>query len=687
MRLRFGRAVAAALTLFVTALVFPGVAYASLVTSPAHTWGTNGRVLSILPIGDRIYVAGAFGKVVDTSGVSYPAKNIAVFSASTGRADITFDAGTNGTVNSLSTDGVTLYLGGMFSSVSDDQGTFARAGLAAVAASTGAVSGWAPSATGSSVDSVLYVTGTDSVYAAGNFSSVTGAGGTHSGHPYIAKIDATTGAVDTGFATAPDNRVRAQNAAVDGTGRLFIGGDFLAVSGALHTRAVTAVDAVTGAVDGSFVPGPTNETNLAPVYDIVSDSSRLYVGAAGSGGACTALSTADGSLVWTDHSNGNMQSVRLIGSTLYCGGHFSGTGSFLGVTREKLAAVDAGTGALLPFNPKINSSLGTWSLGTQAGDPNLYVGGDFTSISGVKQPHFAEFIDTTKQGPPQPPDDLLAQPGDTVVHLSWSVPSSDGGQALKNYKVYRSTTSGGENPHGSALAVLGPTATTYDDTAVDNGTTYFYQVVALNSLGASAPSNEASATPDVITVTPPGAPTSVAATNPAGEIDLSWNPPADNGGAPVTSYNVYRGTTPDGEDLVPYATGITTTSYHALYDLDAGATYYFKVSAVNTAGEGVVSTEVSAVMRAGKPGPAELDGSFDSGVVHLSWTVPPDGGTPILKYVLTRNGVKLASNIKPPQTWYDDATVVSGQTYVYQVKAVNAQGGGQQSNRYTVTIP
>jgi hypothetical protein len=119
----------------------------------------------------------------------------------------------------------------------------------------------------------------------------------------------------------------------------------------------------------------------------------------------------------------------------------------------------------------------------------------------------------------------------------------------------------------------------------------------------------------------------------------------------------------------------------------AGTRYYYEVSALDSAGEGVGPTEVSAVVLAGTPGPAELSGSYDGRAVNLSWTEPPDGGRPILKYVLTRDGIKLGSPVKPPQTWYTDAAVVSGQTYVYQVKAVNAQGGGQQSNRYTVTIP
>jgi hypothetical protein len=41
---------------------------------------------------------------------------------------------------------------------------------------------------------------------------------------------------------------------------------------------------------------------------------------------------------------------------------------------------------------------------------------------------------------------------------------------------------------------------TYNDTAVTNGQTYYYKVSAVNSIGESGPSNEASATPSVATV-------------------------------------------------------------------------------------------------------------------------------------------------------------------------------------------
>jgi hypothetical protein len=68
--------------------------------------------------------------------------------------------------------------------------------------------------------------------------------------------------------------------------------------------------------------------------------------------------------------------------------------------------------------------------------------------------------------------------------------------------------------------------------------------------------------------------------------------------------------------------------------------------------------------------------------------VPPDGGSPITKYVVLRDGVRLVTltaTLTGPFI-YTDTTVISGTAYSYQVRAVNASGSGQLSNKVVVTI-
>ncbi len=127
---------------------------------------------------------------------------------------------------------------------------------------------------------------------------------------------------------------------------------------------------------------------------------------------------------------------------------------------------------------------------------------------------------------PAAPTNLKATAGNAQVALTWT-----GSAGATSYNVYRGTSSGGET-----LLQSGLTATSYTDTSAANGTTYFYTVAAVNSVGTSARSSEVSATP-AASVTPtqllgnPGFETGTASpwTASAGVIDNSTGEPAHSG--------------------------------------------------------------------------------------------------------------------------------------------------------------
>lgn len=87
---------------------------------------------------------------------------------------------------------------------------------------------------------------------------------------------------------------------------------------------------------------------------------------------------------------------------------------------------------------------------------------------------------------PAAPTNLTATAGRSQVALSWTA-SND----ATSYRILRSTKSGS----GYSLIASGITATTFTDTKIVAGTTYYYVVQAVNATGASADSNQASATP------------------------------------------------------------------------------------------------------------------------------------------------------------------------------------------------
>ena len=88
--------------------------------------------------------------------------------------------------------------------------------------------------------------------------------------------------------------------------------------------------------------------------------------------------------------------------------------------------------------------------------------------------------------PPFAPANLVATPANSAVQLSWN--DSVG---AASYIVKRSTTSGS----GYTIITNGLAATSYVDTGLVSGTTYYYVVAATNSSGVSADSAEVSATP------------------------------------------------------------------------------------------------------------------------------------------------------------------------------------------------
>ena len=87
---------------------------------------------------------------------------------------------------------------------------------------------------------------------------------------------------------------------------------------------------------------------------------------------------------------------------------------------------------------------------------------------------------------PAAPAAFLAAPGENAVPLRWQ-PSF----GATSYTVKRATSSGG--PYSNVAT--GITASSYTDTTVASGTTYYYVVTAINSAGASANSPEDSVTP------------------------------------------------------------------------------------------------------------------------------------------------------------------------------------------------
>lgn len=213
--------------------------------------------------------------------------------------------------------------------------------------------------------------------------------------------------------------------------------------------------------------------------------------------------------------------------------------------------------------------------------------------------------DTT---PPANPAGLTAAAASGIISLNWN----DNADAdFDYYNVYRGTSSGGPYTKINTSPIV---VSDYVDNTVNNGTTYYYVVRAVDmSSNESGNSNQASATPPVDTIAP-AAPTGLTSM-----VDfmvwkwvlLDWN---NNAETDLAGYDIYRGNSQGG----PYSKinpSLVTTSDYIDYTIVTGSSYFYVVKAIDKSSNASgYSNEVSAVEPQG------------SGTVLRQWWLGISGG-------------------------------------------------------------
>jgi len=249
----------------------------------------------------------------------------------------------------------------------------------------------------------------------------------------------------------------------------------------------------------------------------------------------------------------------------------------------------------------------------------------------------------------------VASGANTANNLEWTpVPGA------VNYNIYRSTTAGGE---GTTPYKTGITPVTFADTALTNGSTFFYKIAAVNAGGTSTQSIEVTATPAAPV---PTAPYGLAATDSSGQVALTWYTTAL-----ATSYNVYRGTASGGETLA--ASGLTGATYTST-GLTNGTTYYFKVAAVDAAGTGPMSAEFNTAPQASAPAaPTGVTATGASGQITVNWTAVPGATSYNIANSLT-SGTETVFQTGVTGTSYTNTGLTNGTVYYFKVQAGNSGG-------------
>ena len=381
---------------------------------------------------------------------------------------------------------------------------------------------------------------------------------------------------------------------------------------------------------------------------------------------------------------------------------------------NKYVAESARAHGLSPFYWSTPDNPFNWNTGA-ALDPEL-----ISAVTGGTAP-------PPPNGAPYAPSGLVATAAGTgQVNLSWTA-----GDGATSYALYRSASSGYAST--TTPLVTGITGTSYADTGLNAGTTYYYQVVAVNASGASGFSTETHATTSGVNPDPArfhfetdtqrwsasGAQISGVASSGtrdyAGNRSLAVNFNGTTAGTSSVSVNevvvpagatvTFRVWIPSGGQvtgLVAYAQdynwswsqssgGLASNSWNTLsLTMPANAVSPLKALGVRFTtgaawtGTCYIDSVTWPAVGAPPPAPTNLTTSGGAGGITLSWSASATA----THYLLKRSTISGAGHttfaINGALTFTDN-DVVAGTTYHYVVSAANEAGESANSAQSSAT--
>ena len=292
---------------------------------------------------------------------------------------------------------------------------------------------------------------------------------------------------------------------------------------------------------------------------------------------------------------------------------------------------------------------------------------------------------------PPPPTGLSLSAGNGQVSLSLT----GGSGTITDYQ-YRYRVSGGSWSSWISAGLV----TLFDVLGLTNGTTYEFEVRAMNGQQASA---AIASSFGVTPATPPGAPTNLIDSSvDDGQVTLSWTVPSDTGDSPISHYEYqYRENNTDSwvDWISTDSTGTTITGTTVdVTGLTNSTTYEFQVRAVNDTGQqSSESNTLTATPLLPPPpivvrpptAPTDLSASYGDGQISLSWTAPSSSGSSTITHYEYRYATGRSSNHSAFTDWEstdstDTSYVVTGLTngtqHLLQVRAVNSERASSASN-------
>ena len=256
-----------------------------------------------------------------------------------------------------------------------------------------------------------------------------------------------------------------------------------------------------------------------------------------------------------------------------------------------------------------------------------------------------EYESWEKKGyaPLSSPSDLTATGASGLVTLDWATVSG-----ANSYTLYWDNSTGVSS---SSTAITGINTDNYSHSNLDNGTTYYYKVAAIDSEGALG-----ALTSEVSAATPLDAPDNLSASGANNTVTLTWNSVSGANNTitltwdsviGATSYTLYWDNVSGIDTTDTAITSITNDNYtHS--NMDNGSTYYYRVAAVNSSGTGTLSSVASALLSANILGSETFNNhTYALTSSTMTWPVAAAAAAALGGYLTTLN-------TKAENTWLYD---------------------------------
>ncbi|XP_078801415.1 protein tyrosine phosphatase receptor type Db isoform X13 [Oryzias latipes] len=293
---------------------------------------------------------------------------------------------------------------------------------------------------------------------------------------------------------------------------------------------------------------------------------------------------------------------------------------------------------------------------------------------------------TVKALPKAPGMPMVTERTATSITLTWD----SGNPEPVSYYVIQYRGKGSEDPFKE---IDGIATTRYSVGGLSPYSHYDFRVAAFNTIGQGPPSEVVEArTAEQAPSSPPRQ--VIGRMLSATTAMIHWDEPEEPNGQ-VVGYRVYY----TSDNMLPVNQWdkqmVRSTSFITIQDLTPNKTYYIRVLAFTSVGDGPLSQDLQIIAKTGVPSqPSEFKGEAKSETsILLSWVAPSTQGGPesqITGYELVYRRVNDSEEKKvtfEPTTSYLLKNLKPFSTYTFQLAAKSKNGIGAYTNEVSIGTP